>query len=48
MTIDEGSREEAMNPVATTREVELANALTLVRERLRAGRGRRRAQNRRN
>ncbi len=34
MTIDERSREEAMNPVATTREVELANALTLVRERL--------------
>ena len=34
MTTDERSREEAMNPVATTREVELADALTLVRERL--------------
>ncbi len=34
MTTDERSREEAMNPVATTREVELANALILVRERL--------------
>jgi len=34
MTTDERSREETMNSVATTREVELADALTLVRERL--------------
>ena len=34
MTTDERSCEEAMNRVATSREVELANALALLRERL--------------
>jgi pyridoxal phosphate enzyme (YggS family) len=34
MTTDERLREEAMSPVATTRELELAEALTAVRSRL--------------